>query len=709
MAVASKDQVMGQLKGGMSLLAQGNLSIPVMLLVLLGMMTLPLPPFLLDTFFTFNIALSIVVLLVSVYARRPLDFAIFPTILLVATLLRLALNVASTRVVLLYGHEGGDSAGKVIEAFGEVLIGGNYAVGLVVFMILMIINFVVVTKGAGRVSEVSARFTLDAMPGKQMAIDSDLNSGLISEDEARKKRKDISQEAEFYGAMDGVSKFVRGDATAGMIITGINIIGGFIIGMVMEGMDWRDAASTYTLLTVGDGLVSQIPALIISTSAGIIVARAASGADLGTEVTGQLISQKKPLFLSSGVCTLFAFIPGLPFIPFMALALATGILGVAAENKTEEEKDALIEEDNRKALALDNPQTPAPGSTEEVKALLGVDLLELEVGYELVPMVDSSNGGDLIERIRGLRRQFAIDLGFIVPPIHIRDNVRLNASQYRLMLKGVQIATGTVMKHHFLAMDPGGIDIDLPGIPTKESAFGLDALWISEADKERAQFAGYTVVDPSTVITTHLTEVIRVHAHEILGRQEVQTLLDNLAKDYPKLVEEVVPSILSLGLVQQVLAGLLRESVSIRDLRTILETLADWGPSVKVPERLIEYTRRAMSRSITAKHVADDGTLKLVNINPGLERLLSESLQVTDQGSYLALEPSFAHKLIAKLKGLGEKFATTGATPVLLAPANMRSAIYAFTERFIPGFVVLSHQEISPSTRVQSVGTLGMD
>ncbi len=686
-----------------------SIAIPILLVGVIVMMVIPIPSFLLDILLALNIAISVVVLFVSLFLGRSLEFTSYPSLVLITTLFRLGLNISSTRLILLNGSQGLDAAGSVIQAFGSFVLGGNYVIGVIIFVIIMIVNLSVITKGSGRIAEVAARFTLDAMPGKQMAIDSDLNSGLISEDEARKKRKDISQEAEFYGAMDGVSKFVRGDATAGMIITGINIIGGFIIGMVMEGMDWRDAASTYTLLTVGDGLVSQIPALIISTSAGIIVARAASGADLGTEVTGQLISQKKPLFLSSGVCTLFAFIPGLPFIPFMALALATGILGVAAENETEEEKDALIEEDNRKALALDNPQTPAPGSTEEVKALLGVDLLELEVGYELVPMVDSSNGGDLIERIRGLRRQFAIDLGFIVPPIHIRDNVRLNASQYRLMLKGVQIATGTVMKHHFLAMDPGGIDIDLPGIPTKESAFGLDALWISEADKERAQFAGYTVVDPSTVITTHLTEVIRVHAHEILGRQEVQTLLDNLAKDYPKLVEEVVPSILSLGLVQQVLAGLLRESVSIRDLRTILETLADWGPSVKVPERLIEYTRRAMSRSITAKHVADDGTLKLVNINPGLERLLSESLQVTDQGSYLALEPSFAHKLIAKLKGLGEKFATTGATPVLLAPANMRSAIYAFTERFIPGFVVLSHQEISPSTRVQSVGTLGMD
>lgn len=690
-----------------------SIAIPILLIGVIVMMILPIPSFFLDILLAFNIAISVVILFVSLFLGRPLEFTSYPSLVLMTTLFRLALNISSTRLILLNGNQGLDAAGHVIQAFGSFVLGGNYVIGVIIFAIIMIVNLNVITKGSGRIAEVAARFTLDAMPGKQMAIDSDLNSGLISESEAKIKRKELSQEAEFYGAMDGVSKFVRGDASAGLMITAINIIGGFIIGVVLEGMEWRDAATTYTLLTVGDGLVSQIPALIVSTSAGIIVARAASGADLGTEVTGQLINNKKPLFLSSGVCALFAFVPGLPFIPFMLLAIATGVLGMGVEDKKEDDV-SLDEERKFKGLTMGDgaggdSAAPAPGSTEEVKALLGVDLLELEVGYELVPMVDASSGGDLIERIRGLRRQFAIDLGFIVPPIHIRDNVRLNASQYRLMLKGVQIASGTVMRHHYLAMDPGGIELDIPGIPTKESAFGLDALWISEADKERAQFAGYTVVDPATVITTHLTEVIRVHAHEILGRQEVQTLLDNLTKDYPKLVEEVVPSVMSLGLVQQVLAGLLRESVSIRDLRTVLETLADWGATVKSPERLIEYVRRALSRSITAKHVDDEGTLKLVNINPGLERLLSESLQVTEQGSYLALEPSFAHKLISKLKGMAERFATTGSTPVLLAPASMRSAIFAFTERFIPGFVVLSHQEISPSTRVQAVGTLGMD
>lgn len=689
------------------------IAIPILLVGIIVMMVIPIPSFFLDILLAFNIAVSVVILFVSLFLGRPLEFTSYPSLVLITTLFRLALNISSTRLILLNGNQGLDAAGHVIQAFGSFVLGGNYVIGVIIFIIIMIVNLNVITKGSGRIAEVAARFTLDAMPGKQMAIDSDLNSGLISEDEAKLKRKELSQEAEFYGSMDGVSKFVRGDASAGLIITGINIIGGFVIGVVLEDMDWREAAAIYTLLTVGDGLVSQIPALIVSTSAGIIVARAASGADLGTEVTNQLISYKKPLFLSSGVCALFALVPGLPFLPFMFLAIATGVLGVNAENKPQD--DLSIKEEQKRALtttagvAASGSDAPPAGSTEEVKALLGVDLLELEVGYELVPMVDASSGGDLIERIRGLRRQFAIDLGFIVPSIHIRDNVRLSSNQYRLMLKGVQIASGTVMKHHYLAMDPGGVELDIPGIPTKESAFGLDALWISEADKERAQFAGYTVVDPATVITTHLTEVIRVHAHEILGRQEVQTLLDNLSKDYPKLVEEVVPSILTLGIVQQVLAGLLRESVSIRDLRTILETLADWGPTVKSPERLIEYVRRALARSITAKHVADDGTLKLINITPSLERILNESLQITDQGSYLALEPGFAHKLISRLKDMGEKFVAVGTTPILLSPATMRSAVFAFTERFMPGFVVLSHQEISPSTRVQSVGTLTIE
>jgi flagellar biosynthesis protein FlhA len=688
-------------------------AVPMMLIGVIVIMILPIPSWMLDIFLSFNITLSLVILFVSLYLGRPLEFSSYPSVILMTTLFRLALNVTSTRMILMYGDQGLDAAGHVVQAFGNFVLGGNYAIGVVIFTLITMINFSVITKGSGRIAEVAARFTLDALPGKQMAIDSDLNSGLISESEAKKLRKDLSSEAEFYGSMDGASKFVRGDAVAGILITVINIVGGLFIGIVQSGMDWRKAAETYTILTVGDGLVSQIPALIISTSAGMIVARAASGADLGTEVTSQLTRYAKPLFLASGVSMLFAVVPGLPFLPFAVLGLSTGMLGLNATGEKDKAKILADEEAAAKSgkagLPGSAPEAPPPGSTEEVKTLLGVDLLELEVGYELVPMVDAASGGDLIERIRALRRQFALDLGFIVPPIHIRDNVRLQPAQYRLLLKGVEIASGSIRRHHYLAMDPGGVDTKIPGIPTKEPAFGLDALWISEADKERAQFAGYTVVDPSTVVTTHVTEVVKAHAHEILGRSETQMLLDTLSKDHPRLVEEVVPSVLSLGAVQQVLAGLLREGVSIRDLRSIVETLADWGPSIKSAERLIEHCRRALGRAITQKHLTSDGVLALISLTPALERTLADALQVSEHGSYLALEPTTAQRLVANLKVSSERFAQVGTTPVLLAPSTLRSALYSFCERFIPGFAVLSHQEIGPSTKVQSLGIVAID
>jgi len=679
--------------------------VPAMLVGVIIIMIIPIPSSLLDVLLAFNITLSLVVLFVALYIDRPLQFSSYPALLLMTTLFRLAMNISSTRLILLYGDTGLGAAGSIIQAFGEFVVGGNFAIGIVIFIIIVMINFMVITKGSGRIAEVAARFTLDAMPGKQMAIDSDLNSGLISEKEAREKRKTIESEAEFYGAMDGASKFVRGDAIAGIIITVVNILGGLFIGIVMADMGWLEAAQTYTLLTVGDGLVSQIPALIVSTSAGIIVARAGSGEDLGTEVSFQLAGQRSPLLLASGVAVFFSFVPGLPFLPFLLLGLGTGLMSLSA-GREEEEKRLAIEAEEKKALPEGSP--PAPGSTEEVTQLLGVDLLELEVGYELVPLVDAASGGDLIDRIRGLRRQFALDLGFIVPAIHIRDNVRLPSNEYRVMLKGVEIAKGQIKAHHYLAMDPGGADPNLKGIPTKEPAFGLDALWIPASEKERAQLAGYSVVDPATVITTHLTEIVKSHAHEILGRQEVQSLLDTLAETCPKLVEEVVPTIVPLGTVQQVLSGLLNENVSIRDLRTILETLADWAPSVKSPERLIEHCRRALSRAITASNVSDDGVLNLASLTPVTERTLNESLQVTEQGSYLALDPTIAQTFLGRLKDTAEKFAQVGATPVLLAPANLRPAVFNFTERFIPGYVVLSHQEISPNTKVQSLGVVNI-
>jgi flagellar biosynthesis protein FlhA len=678
-----------------------SLAIPALLVGVIVIMIIPIPSFLLDILLAANISLSLVILFVALYLGKPLEFSSYPALLLLTTLFRLAMNISSTRLILLNGDKGLDAAGSVIQAFGTFVLGGNFVIGVIIFIIIVMINFMVITKGSGRIAEVAARFTLDAMPGKQMAIDSDLNSGLINEKEALRRREELSNEAEFYGAMDGASKFVRGDAVAGIIITFVNIIGGLIIGIVMGGMDWLKAAETYTLLTVGDGLVSQIPALIVSTSAGMIVARAASGEDLGTEVGSQLTKHSKPLILSACVCSLFAIVPGLPFFPFMALAGICGVMAVGASAETVEKESEEVSEDSQAA--------PSPGSTEEVKSLLGVDLLELEVGYELVPLVDSKSGGDLIERIRALRRQFALDLGFIVPAIHIRDNVRLASSQYRLMLKGVEITSGNIKPHHYLAMDPGGVEAKIPGIPTKEPAFGLDALWITEGDKERAQFAGYTVVDPATVITTHITELIKKHAHEILGRQEVQVLLDNLAKVYPKLVEEVVPTMLPLGTIQQVLSSLLREGVSIRDLRTIMETLADWGPTVKSAERLTEQARLALARTITGKHTNNTGVLTLVSMTPSLERTLNDCLQVTEQGSYLAMEPSVAQIFISKLKKSIEKFSQMGVTPVLLAPFSLRPALYSFTERFLPGFVVLSHQEITPNVKVQSLGVLGLD
>lgn len=682
--------------------------VPILIIGVVVIMIIPIPTALLDILLAFNIALSLIVLFVSLYLGRPLEFTSYPSLLLLTTLFRLAMNISSTRLILLHGNEGPDAAGHVIQAFGTFVLGGNFVIGVVVFLIIVLVNFSVITKGSGRIAEVAARFTLDAMPGKQMAIDSDLNSGLISEDEAKTQRSDLSRESEFYGAMDGASKFVRGEASAGIFITFINILGGLFIGIVQNGMDWKKAASTYTLLTVGDGLVSQIPALIVSTSAGIIVARAASGADLGTEVTSQLTRYTKPLYLSSAVCALFSIVPGLPFLPFIVLAAVTGSVAMTAQRSASADLKKA-ESEKKKARKDEAGSLSASGSSDEVKTLLGVDLLELEVGYELVPMVDVSGGGDLIDRIRSLRRQFALDLGFIVPPIHIRDNVRLEPSQYRFMLKGVQIASGHVKRHHYLAMDPGNVETKIPGIPTKEPAFGLEALWINEGDKERAQFAGYTVVDPPTVIITHITELVKNHAHEILGRQEVQILLDNLAKDAPKLVEEVVPLMFPLGTVQQVLSGLLREGVSIRDLRTIMETLADYGATVKSADRLIEYVRRALSRAITSKHTNADGTLRLVSLSPSLERTLSDSLQTSDQGSYLALEPTQAQTLLNKLRHLSEKFSQFGDTPILLAPSALRAALFSFTERFIPGYIVLAHQEITPSTKVQSLGVVGIE
>lgn len=677
------------------------LAIPLAMVAILGILLFPLPTPLLDVCIALNISISFVVLFASLYMEKPLQFSAFPALLLITTLFRLAMNIASTRLILINGQQGLSAAGEVIRAFGEFVIGGNYVVGTVIFLVITLVNLKVITKGSSRIAEVAARFTLDAMPGKQMAIDSDLNTGLINETEAKQRRKELSQEAEFYGAMDGAAKFVSGDAMAGLIIVGINVVGGFFIGVVQNGMDWMTAAQTFTILTIGDGLVAQIPSIVISVAAGLIVARAASGEDLGNEVITQLGQNAKPLFITSAVCAGLAILPGLPFLPFIALSGLTGTLGyikskaakIAPPVKAPEEEEA-------------EAKKPKPGSTEEVTTLLGVDTLELEVGYELVSLVEA---GDLVERIRSIRRQFATDYGFIVPAIHIRDNVRIRPAEYRVLLRGAVIGSGELKSHHLLAMDPGSVSSPLQGVPTKEPAFGLDALWIAEGDKERAQFAGYTVVDLSTVITTHLTELVRANMHELVGRQEVQHLVDTLQKLAPKVVEELIPNLLTLGQVQRVLQLLLREQVSIKDLRTILETLADWAPTTKHPEKLAEVVRRRLSRSITAKYLNGDGVLPLASLTPTLERSLGEAVQQTDEGSFLALEPGYAQQLINRLNRIAEKCAEMGTTPVLLAPGHLRAALYHFIERFAPGMAVISHQEIAPNTKVQSLGVVSVE
>lgn len=681
-----------------------HLVMPLVLIVVLSVMLFPLPTALLDIFLAANITVSLVILFVSLYMDRPLDFSSFPAVLLITTLFRLGLNIATTRLILLNGADGTQAAGHVIQAFGEFVIGGNYIVGATIFIAISLVNLKVITKGSSRIAEVAARFTLDAMPGKQMAIDSDLNIGLINENEARQRRKDLAREAEFYGSMDGAAKFVSGDAVAGIFIIGINIVGGLFIGVVQHDMSWLVAAQTYSLLTIGDGLVSQIPSIIISTAAGIIVARAASGDDLGTEVMGQLSHSTRPLFLAACVCTGFALLPGLPFIPFMALAGTLGALGMLRRRvTTQATKDAALEV----AKSVEDANKPKPGSKEEVTQLLGMDTLELEVGYELVGLVEGE--GDLVERIRSLRRQFALDYGFIVPPIHIRDNVRIKPGEYRFLMRGAVIGSGELKSGCLLAMDPGNVTSPVEGTPTKEPAFGLEALWVKEVEKEKAQFAGYTVVDLATVVTTHVTELVKQNMAEMLSRQDTQYLLDTIAKDNPKLIEELVPTHLSVGQVQQVLGHLLKEQLSIRDLKTVLETLADWAPTVKHPERLAEYVRRRLARQITAKYVNGDGVLPLASINPALERALAEAVQQSDEGSFLALEPTLAQVLITRLHKLAERFVEGGQTPILLAPAHLRAAMVHFVQRFVPGYAVISHQEIAPNTRVQSLGVISVE
>ncbi len=674
-----------------------DLLIAITLMAILGIMLVKLPPFLLDIALTLSLTSSILILLVALYTKRALDFSVFPSLLLISTLFRLSLNVATTRIVLSEGHTGAQAAGSVIHAFGSFVVGDNYVIGFVVFVILVVINFVVITKGSGRVAEVAARFTLDAMPGKQMAIDADLNAGLINEEEARRRRREIEMEADFYGAMDGASKFVRGDAIAGIVITVVNIIGGLLVGVLQHGLDISMAAQFYTKLTIGDGLVSQIPALIISTAAGIIVTRSGSGENMGNEVVTQLFINPRALYIGAGVIGALGLVPSLPTIPFFITGAAMGALGWIVAKYQEEE----VEQKRRR----EEEAAARPGK-EKIENLLPLDLVELEVGYGLINIVESDQSGDLLERIASIRKQFALDMGIIVPSIHIRDNLQLEPGEYRVLIKGNKVGGGILKPEYLLAMDPGNTTSRIDGIPTKEPAFGLDALWITKGQKEEAELAGYTVVDLATVMATHLTEIVRTHAHELLGRQEASALIDNFKKSYPKVVEELIPDPLPLGTVVKVLQNLLREQVSIRDLLTIFETLADEATRTKDPEILTEAVRKALARSISARYKNESGRIPVLSLDARLEELIANSLLQTEQGVQLVMDPRIAHAMIEGIASEIEKHPEIAGQPILLTSPTARRHIFKLTNRFIPQLVVLSHNELTPDTHITPVGTV---
>jgi flagellar biosynthesis protein FlhA len=657
----------------------------------LMVMVIPLPPLVIDLLLSLSITVSIVILLMSMFVLKPLDFSVFPSVLLTVTLFRLSLNVASSRLILLHGNEGTGAAGQVIKAFGTFVVGGNYVVGLIVFSVLTLINFVVITKGATRIAEVAARFTLDAMPGKQMSIDADLNAGLISEADARRRRGEIEREADFYGAMDGASKFVRGDAIAGVVIIFINIIGGLIVGVLQQGMDITDAARNYTLLTIGDGLVTQVPALIISTGAGMLVTRSTSSSNLGQEITDQLFVQPKAIATAAAILFVFALIPGMPKFSFFVIAAGAGLLAFRLMKAAVPAEQAVGEE------------APPPSPIETVDSLLPLDLLEIEVGYGLIGLVDMAQGGELLQRIKTLRRQSALEMGFVIPAIHIRDNLQLKPNQYSVILKGVEIARGELMPGHWLALtsDKGP---RIKGVDTKEPAFGLPAVWISEREKESVQARGVVVVDPATVVTTHLTELIKSHSDELLGRQEVQSLIDNLAKTYPRVVEELVPKVVSAGTIHRVLQRLLRERISIRDLLTVLETLADYAPLTKNIDILTGYVRQALARTITKQYRDSEGNISVVMLSPEIEDKISHSVQHTEFESYLTVDPNWVQKVVRSVQKYIGTFTSRGLQPIVLCSPGARIHFRKVLEKFIPNIIVLSHNEITHDVNIKSLG-----
>ncbi|GGW73733.1 flagellar biosynthesis protein FlhA [Alteromonas halophila] len=678
-----------------------GLGAPIVLLAIMGMVILPMPPFLLDVLFSFNIALSLVIILVAVFTKRPIDFGIFPLVLLIATVLRLALNVASTRVVLLYGHEGGDAAGKVIEAFGEVVIGGNYAVGIVVFAILLIINFKVVTAGAGRISEVGARFTLDAMPGKQMAIDADLNAGYIDQDQARARREEITAEADFYGSMDGASKFVKGDAVAGLFIMLINIVGGLFIGMIQHDLAFGNAIEVYTILTIGDGLVAQIPSLLLSVATAIIVTRENETQEMGSEITEQLGNQQA-LYIAAGVLFVMGIIPGMPHLAFLSFsAMAAGY----ALWRTRQAK-----------IAAQQPAAPAEVSQNEqvapeVKELgwddvQHVDTIGLEVGYRLIPLVDKSQGGELLTRIKGVRKKLSQELGFLIPPVHIRDNLDLDPNAYEIALLGVNIGEAQISHDEELAINPGQVFGKLEGRATKDPAFGLDAVWIKPGKREHAQTLGYTVVDAATVVATHLSQLLTNNAYQLLGYEETQQLLDMLAKHNPKLVEGLVPDILQLSTVVKVLQTLLFEGVPIRDMRTIVQTLSEYGPRSQDPDVLVSAVRISLKRLIVQEIVSGNAEIPVITLAPELEQMLHQSLQAGGEDG-AGIEPGLADKLQKSLQQASQNQELEGEPAVLLTSGMLRPVLSRFLKYSVAGLNVLSYQEIPDDKQIKIVSSVG--
>ncbi|MFO8889482.1 flagellar biosynthesis protein FlhA [Legionella pneumophila serogroup 2] len=674
---------------------------PLILIVMISMMMLPLPPFLLDIFFTFNIALSLVVLLAVIYSERPLDFAVFPTVILVATLLRLALNVASTRVVLLNGHNGTDAAGQVIKSFGEVVIGGNYTVGIVVFIILVVINFVVVTKGAGRVSEVSARFTLDALPGKQMAIDADLNAGLINQEQAIKRRTEVAQEADFYGSMDGASKFVRGDAIAGILVLIINIVGGLIIGIFQYNMNFNDAVHNYILLTVGDGLVAQVPSLLLSTAAAIIVTRVSSAQNMGQAVISQVFAKPRSLVIAAAIIGLIGIIPGMPHVAF--ILLSAGLAGIAYLFIKQEK--VKLEEQNKEQNEFSQVSDSKVSelSWDDVNP---VDVIGLEVGYRLIPMVDNAQGGILLSRIKGVRKKISQELGFLIPSVHVRDNLDLKPNHYRLSLAGVIMGESMIHPDKWLAINPGQIFGNLEGIPTRDPAFGMDAVWINENQKEKAHTLGYTVVDASTVVATHLSMILEQNSQQLLGYEETQQLLDKLAISSPKLVKELVPDGLTLGMVSKVLQGLLSEHIPLTDIRTIVETLAEYASKSKDTEYLISQVRIALSRLITQKISGLNEELPIITLKPELEQLLHNTIQNSGHGG-VSFEPGMADKIQQALIQFAAQQQAKQESSVLVVQPSIRTVLARFVRTISSDFHVLSYQEIPDNKQIRIIGTVG--